>query len=77
MGTHFWESEWGYPAIGVAICDCPSAGHDLVYLDYRACGPTGEPSVVPIDVECEQETKLADNFEQFINGLRLEEEWDV
>ncbi len=77
MGTHFWESEWGYPAIGVAICDCPSAGHDLVYLDYRACGPTGEPSVVHIDVECEQETKLADNFEQFINGLRLEEEWDV
>ena len=29
----------------MAICDCPSAGHDMIFLDYRACGPQGEPAV--------------------------------
>lgn len=73
MGTAFWESEWGYPSIGIAIADCPSGGHDLIYLDYRKCGAAGEPSVVHIDVECEQETELASNFEEFIQKLKNEE----
>src|SRR5262245_23284495 len=25
--TQFWVKEWGYPAIGVYVADCPSAGH--------------------------------------------------
>ena len=50
-GSQFMIDEWGYPPIGVAICDCPSAGHDMIFLDYRACGPKGEPQVVHIDQE--------------------------
>lgn len=51
IGSQFMIDEWGYPEIGVAICDCPSAGHDMIFLDYRECGPFGEPKVVHIDQE--------------------------
>ena len=62
--------EWGYPPIGVAICDCPSAGHDMIFLDYRKCGKQGEPEVVHIDQEYDYKiTHVADNFEAFIRGL--------
>jgi hypothetical protein len=34
-GSAFWVAEWGYPDIGVYIVNCPSAGHDMIALDYR------------------------------------------
>ena len=37
FGSQFWVKEWGYPPIGVYFADCPSAGHDMLCLDYRAC----------------------------------------
>ena len=78
MGSRFMIEEWGYPDIGIAICDCPSAGHDMVFLDYRECGPQGEPKVVHIDQEDDYYiTHLADSFEAFIRGLVDEEDyWD-
>ena len=69
--------EWGYPGLGVVICDCPSAGHDVVMLDYRFCGPEGEPSVVHVDQEGDYEiTYLAHSFEAFVRGLVNDEVFD-
>lgn len=64
FGSRFWTDMWEYPAIGVYFADCPSAGHDMLCLDYRMCGPEGEPAVVHVD-----HTPLADNFEAFLRGL--------
>ncbi len=70
LGSRFWIEEWGYPDIGIAICDTPSAGHEMIFLDYRECGPQGEPNVTYIDQEAAYCTVvLADSFEQFILGL--------
>ncbi|WP_429844395.1 SMI1/KNR4 family protein [Brevibacillus sp. FIR094] len=78
LGSQFMIEDWGYPDIGVVICDCPSAGHDVVMLDYRACGEDGEPEVIHVDQESDYEiTFLAENFEAFIRGLVSEEEYDT
>ncbi|MGG4455142.1 SMI1/KNR4 family protein [Brevibacillus porteri] len=78
LGSQFMIEDWGYPDIGVVICDCPSAGHDVVMLDYRACGKDGEPEVIHVDQESDYEiTFLAENFEAFIRGLVSEEEYDT
>ncbi|MCM0675161.1 SMI1/KNR4 family protein [Micromonospora phytophila] len=75
LGSAFWVAEWGYPDIGVYIADCPSAGHDLVALDYRS---PGEPAVVHVDQEWNyQITVLAPDFETFLTGLVDESEYDV
>lgn len=77
FGSDFWCEEWGYPAIGVYFADCPSAGHDMLCLDYRFCGPMGEPSVVHVDQELDYRiTPVAESFESFIRGLEFDEAFD-
>jgi hypothetical protein len=62
--------EWGYPPIGIYFADCPSAGHDMICLDYRECGIEGEPQVVHVDQEFDYKiTFVAPNFESFVRGL--------
>lgn len=69
-GTKFWIDGWRYPALGIVIATCPSGGHDLVMLDYRKCGPRGEPQVVHVDQEHDYRvTPLAKDFETFVRGL--------
>ena len=78
LGSRFKVDEWGYPNTGVYICDCPSAGHDMIMLDYSTCGKDGEPEVVHIDQESDyKKTFLAKNFEAFIRGLINEEIYDT
>ncbi|MFF1818220.1 SMI1/KNR4 family protein [Kribbella sp. NPDC058245] len=66
-GSPYLISEWGYPDIGIVICDTPSAGHDTVMLDYSS-GPDEEPSVTYID-EDRIPRKVADSFGAFIARL--------
>jgi len=76
--TAFWVDEWGYPPLGIYFADCPSAGHDMICLDYFAVGPDGEPRVVHVDQELDYRvTVLAETFEQFILGLETEENFPV
>jgi SMI1-KNR4 cell-wall len=78
LGSQFMIDEWNYPNIGVFICDCPSAGHDMIMLDYSICGKDGEPEVVHIDQESDyRKTFLAKDFETFIRGLVNEEVYDT
>ncbi len=78
LGSQFMLDDWGYPDIGVVLCDCPSAGHDVIMLDYRACGRDGEPAVVHVDQEANYRiTFLAPSFATFIVGLVNEEAFDT
>jgi hypothetical protein len=77
-GSRFWIEEWEYPDIGVYFADCPSAGHDMIVLDYRKCGKQGEPEVAHVDQEHDYKvTFLAKDFESFIKGLVHEDTYDT
>ena len=72
FGNEFWISKWKYPPIGIVVADTISGGHDMIFLDYRECGPTGEPKVVRVDQECDYSiTLLADTFGDFIKNLYI------
>jgi SMI1-KNR4 cell-wall len=71
LGSQFMVDEWGYPRIGIYFADCPSAGHDMLCLDYRSCGRNGEPRVVHVDQDRNYAvTHIADSFQAFVHGLR-------
>lgn len=47
----------------------------MVMLDYRKCGPRGEPAVVHVDQEMDYRvTKLAPDFATFVRGLVADED---
>ena len=72
MGNEFWISKVKYPPIGIVVADTISGGHDMIFLDYRECGPTGEPKVVRVDQEGDHSiTLLVDNFGDFIKNLYI------
>ena len=60
----------GFPEVGIYVGWTPTAGHDGIFLDYRACGTNGEPRVTHIDAEDpEAEQILAPDFAAFLRGL--------
>ena len=73
-GNKLFKEGWHYPDYGVYICDCPSAGFDLVFLDYRQCGPDGEPSVAYINMIDQEIVTMAPDFATFVQGLVEESE---
>jgi hypothetical protein len=78
LGSQFMIEEWGYPNIGICICDCPSAGHDMIMLDYRKNGKNGEPEVIHVDQESDYRiTFLAENFKTFITRLVHSDVYDT
>lgn len=78
LGSTFMQESWGYPRFGICICDCPSAGHDMIMLDYRELDPNGEPRVVHVDQERDfRVTPLAPNFESFVRALQDPEHFDT
>ena len=78
LGSRFMIGEWGYPPSGIYFADCPSAGHDMLCLDYSLCGPAGEPRVVHVDQELDYSiTPVADSFESFVRGLESDEGFDI
>jgi len=77
LGSRFMIEEWGYPDIGIVFGQCPSAGHDVIILDYSLCGKDGEPQILHVDQESDyRKTFLAKNFETFICGLVNESVYD-
>ncbi|WP_156038378.1 SMI1/KNR4 family protein [Actinoalloteichus caeruleus] len=68
LGSADLIAEWGYPDVGVVICDMPSGGHDVVMLDYSQSGPYGEPSVAYVDEDRIPRT-VAGSFEEFLARL--------
>ena len=77
FGSKFMIEEWEYPNIGIMICDTPTAGHTMIMLDYRKCGKDGEPEVVVVDQEHDNRIGfVAKNFETFIKGLKIEDDFE-
>lgn len=72
-GSRYRISEWGYPDIGIVVGGTPSAGHEIIMLDYSLCGPGGSPRVVYVDVETDNGEPnvvvLAPDFESFLQGF--------
>ncbi|OWA34936.1 hypothetical protein B9G55_14435 [Saccharibacillus sp. O16] len=80
LGSRFMIEEWGYPDIGIVFGECPSAGHDAMMLDYRECGPQGEPAVIHVAVEMDEEPEilpLASSFGEFVRALVHEDVYDT
>ncbi|MEU3645609.1 SMI1/KNR4 family protein [Lentzea sp. NPDC034063] len=73
LDTPYLVEEWGLPSPVVLLT---GDGHWWIALDYRACGPAGEPSVVWLDADGESELALAPDFRSFLAGLVPAESFD-
>ena len=65
-----WKNEWEYPDIGIPFGETASAGHDMYYMDFRVTDENGEPRIVRIDNEMDNEVfVVADNLPEFIRMI--------
>lgn len=73
LDTPYLVGEWGLPSPVVLLT---GDGHWWIALDYRTCGPDGEPSVVWLDADDESELALAPDLRTFLAGLVPAESFD-
>jgi hypothetical protein len=66
LDTPYLVQEWELPSPIVLLS---GQGHYWVALDYRTCGPHGEPSVAWFDNEREHEFRLAPDFRGLVEQL--------
>lgn len=72
-----WKNEWEYPDIGIPFGETPSAGHDMFYMDFRVTDENGEPRILRIDNEMDNEIFIvADNLPEFIKMILKNEPLD-
>ena len=72
-----WRNNWQYPDIGIPFGETGSAGHDMYYMDWRVTDENGEPRIVRIDNEMDNEIYfVADNLPEFIKMILSEEPID-
>lgn len=72
-----WKNEWEYPDIGIPFGETASAGHDMYYMDFRVKDENGEPRIVRIDNEMDNEIfVVADNLPEFIKLILRNEPLD-
>jgi hypothetical protein len=71
LSTPYLIEEWRLPSSIVVI---EGDGHYWVALDYRECGPTGEPAVIRLQIDDNVDARLAPDFRSFVTGLRPFEE---
>ncbi len=64
IDSNYYINEWGLPENLILLC---GDGHSWIALDYNKS--LIEPPVVYVDIEVNQKFILANNFEDFINGL--------
>jgi hypothetical protein len=67
LNTPYMIEEWGLPENQVLL---NGDGHWWITLDYRK---SDIPTVRWIDIECDQDIHIADNFDDFFNGLVSED----
>lgn len=66
LDTPYLVQEWELPSPVVLLS---GQGHYWLALDYRDCGPEGNPPVVWIDNEMNHELLLAPDFRAFVERL--------
>ena len=72
-----WKEEWEYPDIGIPFGETESAGHDMYYMDFRVKDENGEPRIVRIDNEMNNEIfVVAKNLPEFIELILRNEPLD-
>jgi hypothetical protein len=72
-----WKNEWEYPDIGIPFGETESAGHDMYYMDFRVTDGNGEPRIVRIDNEMNNEVYVvADNLPEFLRMILRNEPID-